>query len=98
MEKCLGSTDTEKDMGKMDVTANYVSQTKRRSLLFQSNYTPVSCFVLFLGQATVCSEHFDEDCFDIEVTMNDENTETRTRSILKEDAIPTLKLNQFAKL
>lgn len=51
-----------------------------------------------MSNATVCGQHFDDDCFDIEVTMNEENTETRTRTVLKEDAIPTLQLNEFVNL
>ena len=70
----------------MHLSANYV-------LFFIS--TLFSCLI---GNATVCGQHFDDDCFDIEVTMNEENTETRTRTVLKDDAIPTLQLNEFVNL
>ena len=48
------------------------------------------------SHATVCGQHFSEASFDIVVEMEEDTTQTKTKTVLKEDAVPTENLNKFA--
>jgi len=48
------------------------------------------------SHAKVCGQHFSETSFDIIVEMDDETEQARTKTVLKDDAVPTKHLNHFA--